>query len=892
MRSLRRLLARAVNFMTRRRADQRLREEMEEHLALQTEENLRAGMPPAEARREALLKFGSVEAITEDYHAEHGLPFVETLFQDLRFGIRMLRRSPGLTCFAVLALGLGLGVNAAIFTVADWFLFRPLAVRNPADLAYLAIQRKGEKEWSNGLSWLDLNDIRAQTSSVFIDVAGALSSNDGLTVDGVTEPMAADYVTGNFFETMGVKPGLGRPLKPSRGEILGRDPVLVLSHLYWKTRFQADSQIIGKTALVNGHPVTIVGVAPEGFHGTDAWTDVQGYLPLGMSTASNSNLLSSQTAQNLLLIARLKPGVHLSNTKPVLDVVANRLASQSAEPERGISLRAFKLTSSGPSGDPEGSPLPKVAGILLMLAALVLLLACANVAGLLIVRGAGRAREVAIRHALGAKRTRIVRQLVLESLPLVIMGCAAGAFLSWIATAALRTIHLAPSLPLVVDSRVDWRVFAYEAGAALLTSALIGIVPALRTSRRDVMESIHMGGHALVGTRQRLRSVTVITQVAISTVLLVVAVLFARSLVSISRVDLGFDSHNVLNLTMDPHLIGYGEAQSAAFYRELLGRVRGLPEIESASLAALVPMGDEADGDDVDVPGLEIADGSKPHGRFNVVSADYFRTMRIPILRGRDFAAADTQHSPFVAIVNETMAKRSWPDRDAIGQVFTLQSDPKQAITVVGIAGNSRNYDFAGPFDSYFYLPLSQHFRSEETLEVRTKLARGDAVHDITNIIHSSVQGMPIFDVQTMTNALDQVNGMLLPQLGAVLTASFGLLGLTLALIGLYGVVSYTASQRTREIGLRMALGAQREAIIRLILHHSFVLVMIGLGIGVVFAFGLTRLVGDFLVGVRPSDPLTYAGVSFLLTSVTLCATYFPARRATVVDPTVALHEE
>jgi predicted permease len=820
---------------------------------------------------------------------------IETVRRDLRYALRSLRKSPGLTVLAVLALGLGIGVNTAVFTIADWFLFRPLAVSDPGALAYLAVRIEGEQSWSNGLSYMDLTDIRAATRSIFDDVAGSFGSTDGLTFDGKTEPMAVDYVTGNFFETMGVRPTLGRLLLRNEGEVAGEDPVLVLSNTYWKTRFHGDLNIIGKTTLVNGHPVTIVGVAPRGFHGTDAWTDAQGYLPIGMAAIDsdrNSNILSDRTARGLLLIARMSGGKHLSDTYSVLEVISHRPAFQFPDSKRGISLRAFKLHPSGPSGDPEGNPLPKLGALFLTLAALVLLLACTNVAGLLLIKGAERAREMAIRQALGARRTRIICQLQIESVLLALMGCGAGIFLAWMATHALSTIHLAPNLPLVVDTSVDWRLFAYVTGVVLLTSVLIGIVPAFRTSGHGVMEVIHRGGYAIAGVHQRLRSIIVISQVGISMVLLVVAGLFARSLTSIARVDLGFDPHNVLNIAMDPHLIGYGPTRGLSFYKELLGRVRGLPAVEAASLAALVPMGNEVDGDDLDVPEYKTADGSKPHGRFNIVSADYFRTMRIPLFRGRDFAATDNDESPFVAVVNQAMAEKLWPNHDAVGKMFALGSDPKHPIEVVGVAKNSRNYDFSGPFDSYFYLPLAQHYRPDETLQVRTKVPPENVARDAVSLIHSLVPDMPAFDVQPMSAALDQVNGMLLPQLGSILTACFGILGIALAIVGLYGVVSYDASQRTREIGLRMALGADRESIIRLIFRHGLLLVLVGVGIGVLFALGVSRFVGSFLVGVQPSDPITYVGVVLILLLVAFSASYFPARRATRVDPMVALRDE
>ncbi len=646
---------------------------------------------------------------------------------------------------------------------------------------------------------------------------------------------------------------------------------------------------------MNGHSVTIVGIAPEGFHGTDSWTDTQGYLPLGMAAIEagvKGDFLTNPQARDLLLIARLKPGVTLRDTQPVLEIVSRRLSFQYEKSDEAIALRAFPLRPSGPSGDPEGDPLPKVAGLFLALAAIVLLLACANVTGLLLVRVAERQREMALRQALGARRARLVGQLLTESVLLAVLGSTAGMLLGWLAAHVLSTIQLGPNLPLVVDPRLDWRVFAYGSGAALLTALVVGIFPALRASRRSLLSTIHEGGYTITDGRQRLRSILVVAQLGASLLLLIVAGLFAHSLADAERVDLGFDPHHVLNLTMDPHEIGYSQAQGLAFYKELLDRVPALPGIQAASLASCVPMGDEVDGDDLEVPGYQPQDDAKPHAHFNAISPRYFDTMGISLLRGRDFRATDNEDTQRVAIVNQEMANRFWPNRNPLGQLFTLANDPKHQIEVVGVTKNSRNYDFAGPAEPYFYMPFTQHYTSAETLQVRTTMAPENIVRSIVDVIHSSASAMPVFRVQTMTSALRGMNGLLLFQFGAVVSTCFGILAMTLAIVGVYGVISYAAGQRTHEIGIRMALGAEQAAIIRMIFRHGLIVIAMGLALGLLLAFAVTRLLGGLLVGVQPSDPLTYASVSVLLTLAALLASYIPARRATRVDPMVALRNE
>jgi predicted permease len=818
------------------------------------------------------------------------------LLLDLRYSLRQLRNKPGFTAVVVITLAVGIGANTAIFSIANWFLFRPLPVRNPAELTYLASQRKGDDGWNNGFSYMDLEDIRTQGASVFANIAGDQPLHtDGLTVNGKTEPMATDYVTGNFFDTMGVRPELGRLILPTEGAVPNGDPVLVLSHSFWTAHFGADPNIVGKNALVNGHPVTIVGIAPEGFHGTVSWIDTQGYLPLGMAvieTGVKGDFLTNRQERDLLLVARLKPGTGLSNTRPVLETISHRPSFQDAKPGEEITLRAFRLQPSGPSGEPEGGPASKVASLFMALAAIVLLIACANVTSLLLVRATVRQREMALRQALGAARARLIRQLLTESVLLAVVGCTAGMLLGWMGSSALSAIRLGPSLPFVVDTHLDWRVFAYGFGAALFTAAAVGIVPALRASRRVLIPTGGQGVHAMADGRQRLRSTLVVAQLGASLPLLIVAGLFAHSLAFAARVDLGFDPHHVLNLTMDPHEMGYGPVQGLAFYNDLLDRVRTLPGIQSASLASCVPMGDEVDGDDLDVPGYQPKDSANPHAYFNTVSSSYFDTMKIPLLKGRDFRATDNEKTRWVAIVNQAMAERFWPNLNPLGQVFTLGNDPKHSIEIVGVAKNSRNYDFAGPIGPYFYMPLPQHYTSAETLQIRTTIAPENAAPGIIDVIHSSVSKMPVFNVQTMTNALRGLNGLLPFQLGAVLTTCCGVLALTLAIVGVYGVISYAASQRTYEIGIRMALGGQPGAIMRMIIRHGLLLIALGLTLGLLLAFAAARLLGGFLVGVQSSDPLTYASVSVLLISAALLASYIPARRATKVDPMVVLRCE
>ncbi|MGH9713637.1 MAG: ADOP family duplicated permease [Candidatus Acidiferrales bacterium] len=827
-----------------------------------------------------------------------GANFFEGILQDVRYALRMLRKSPGFTAVAVLTLALGIGANTAIFSMVDGLVFRPLPVERPGEVVFLTSARRGSGP-GKAFSYPDFADIQKQTADIFSDVSAmGMFAMDGLSVDGNSQSMWPAYVTGNFFRLVGIKPALGRFILPSEGKVAGADPVLVLSYAYWKARFNDDPAIIGKKATVNGHPVTIVGVAPEGFHGLSSLMDFQGYMPLGMAAtlkdAPANFLAARENAQLFGVVARLRPGVNLAEAQAALNVVAQRLSQQYAATDAKMSLHALHLGPTGLVLEPTNPEiLSLVSALFLILAGSVLVLACMNIANLFLARAVAREREMAVRAALGATRARLVRHLFTESVVLALFGCAAGIILGLGGSRTFGSIPLHTSLPIVFDFHFDWRVFAYALGAATLTGVLVGIMPALRAARVDVNEILHEGGRTSTARGGRFRSALVATQVGGSLMLLIIAGLFVRSLEKVQHTNLGFDPNHVFNLTIDPHEAGYDEAQAREFFRTLLDRARSLPGVQSASVASDVPM--ETGGGSVaklKIDGYQPPKGENLIAGYNAVSSGYFEAMRIPLLRGREIQDSDAQNSQRVAIIDQTMANRFWHGEDPIGRRFRTSDDPGHPIEVVGIARNAVELGIFEPDAPFFYVPLFQQYSPTVTLQARSTAAPQLMLDEMTGLVRSLEPSMPVFDVQPMTIALDTLNGFLMFQFAAVLAACLGILGLILAVVGVYGVISYAASQRTHEIGIRIALGAQRMDILQMVLRQGFVIVAVGVVVGILAAAGIARLVGSFLSGVSPLDPLTYLSASLLLAGIALFASYVPARRSMKVDPMVALRYE
>jgi predicted permease len=819
---------------------------------------------------------------------------MHTLKQDVFHGLRLLWKAPAFTVVAALTLALGIGANTAIFSMVSWLLLRPLPVERPMELVELAFQQR-HSNVQNQFSVPEYREIREQSTAHLQDVAAYQIGLDGLSVEHRADRVMTYFVTGNFFSTLGLKPTIGRLLMPGEGDRAGADPVLVLGYAYWKSRFNGDPSVLDKKVLLNGRPFTIVGVGPEGFHGPYAILEAQAYLPLGMRVIEGvpADFMQNRGGRGLVLLAMPRQGVTLDQARAALKVVGQRIASEHPDTNQDFDLQAYLEVRSRPQPDPNNTML-LISSMFLGLAAMVLIVACLNVANIVLVRATTREREMAVRAALGATRGRLIRQLLTESLMLALLGGLAGLALGYAGSRALASIDIQTDLPILFDFTFDWRVFGYGLAAAVLTGALVGIVPALRASRRDINAILHQGGRSVVGAGARIRTALVIGQIAGSLTLLVVAGLFTRSLQAAQRTNLGFDPSHVANFYMDPTQIGYDAVQTGAFYTSLLDRVRALPGVEAAATASGAPMGYYNNGDSVSVDGYQPPPGQpRPSSNYLIISTDYFRTLRIPVVSGRQFILADDAQAADVAIVNQTFADKYWPKQDPIGRTFRMDSDARHAaLRVVGVTANARYNGITGEIPSVFYIPFAQHV-SEGSLQALQVRVAGDAAAQIPTVerlIATMAPDLPVFDVKTMTQALDTLNGLMVFELGAGLAAVLGVLGLILSVIGVYGVISYSAAQRTQEIGVRMALGARPADVLWMVLRHGSTVVAVGLVLGLFCALGVGRLIRPFLV-IDPADPLTYLTVSGLLGTVALAACYIPARRSTTVDPIAALRQ-
>jgi len=819
-----------------------------------------------------------------------------TFWQDVRSAFRMLAKSPTLTVIVILTLALGIGANTAIFGVVNRILLRPLPVQSPNEITVLAAKVQGDTLGIYTLSYSQLMDFRKQVG-VFSDLFGYQNDLGGLSVAGKPNQFFYCLVTGNYFSTLGLQPALGRFFLPSEGEAGGKDPYIVLGYSYWQKRFGGDRGVVGKQALINGQEATIIGVAPKGFQGTQFAINFDGYVPLNMmSPADAATFWTDRGARSLVVMGRLKPGTSLMQAQSSANVITARMAEQYPATDKGVSVQLIPERFARPQPFVNNHNIvPFIAGIFLLLAGLVLLLACMNVANILLVRATMRQREMAIRAATGASRGRLIRQLLTESIVLAILGGLGGVVVGRWASGSITSLLPPSRFPIGLDFGFDWRVFAYAMGAALLTGMLMGVWPAIRGGRADVNVVLHSGGRSDAAgvSRHRVRSALVIVQVAGSLVLLIVAGLFVRTLMQAQHAYLGFDVEHVLNVTLDPKEVGYDETRTKTFYHDLEERARALPGVESASLAFSVPMGAVNDGSSIYIEGRTLTPGQPPPVViYNHVDAPYFDTVRIPLVRGRAFRDSDDDKAPLVAIVDQAMAQQFWPNEDPIGKRFSLKGATGPWVEIVGVTADGKYVFIGWDKEAYFFIPLAQSSTSYRTLQLRTSGSPENLTSQVQSVVRSLDPNMPVSDVETMKHSLQGGNGLFIFQVGATLAAGLGLLGLTLAVVGVYGVVSFAASQRTHEIGIRVALGANRGDIQRLVLQQGLVLVIAGVISGLVLAWVLTRSMATLLLGVSPTDALTYVTGTLLLAGIGVWACYAPARRAMRVDPMVALRHE
>jgi predicted permease len=819
-------------------------------------------------------------------------------WKDIQYAFRTLTKNPGFAIIGIVTLALGMAVNTTVFSVVNGLILRPLPVPHPEQVTALSLQQAGDSTAQN-FSYQDYLDLRNQPES-FSDVFGYRVSLVGIAVDGKGDHAIISRVTGNYFSALGISPALGRLILPTEGQSMGADPILVLGYSYWQKRFGGDPNIVGKKVQVNDTILTVIGVAPEEFHGTYAFLNMDGYAPFSAPVGEGGQEAlekdwTQRSSRFMNLMGRLKPGASLQQARATMAVAAQRVAQQHPETEKGISILITpeKLARFGPDPD---NQIPLVAAAFMILASLVLFVACFNIANVLLVRATVRQREMAIRAALGAGRGRLVRQHITESLLLALFGGCAGLVLANWATGTISSMPLGTTLPIQIDFHPDARVFLYALAAVLLTGIIVGIMPGLRIARTDVNSILHEGGRGSSdGPRRHLaRNSLVVAQVTGSMVLLIVAGLFVRSLGKAQNIPLGINTSHILNLSLDVKQIGYSEVHGREFYRELDSRLNALPGVIAVAEGYSIPMGYISADENVTIAGHPIEAGKQPPNvLYNRVSPNYFDTLQIPLLQGRTFTFADNEKAPGVAVITQAMAKKFWPSEEAIGKHFRMEGSGAKDLEVIGVLqdGKYRSLTEDPPLP-FFYVPFSQNYDGFRVIHVKTSAAPESVAPQVQEQVRALAPNLPIAEMQTMTQAMQGINGFFLFRFGAQLSSVMGFLGLILAVIGIYSVVSYAAARRTQEIGIRIALGASRAIILKMVLKQGLAVVGIGLVIGLGVALAGTRLLADLFVGIKPTDPLTFAGVAILLAGVALLACWIPAHRATRVDPLIALRHE
>jgi putative ABC transport system permease protein len=804
---------------------------------------------------------------------------MNTLWQDLRFGFRMLRKSPVFTTVAVIALALGIGANTAIFSVVNAVLLSPLPFGNPDRLVMIWENDTQEGNPRNQVAPANYIDFRERNRT--FEQLAFLTQTAGVNLTGGDQPerIESSAVSANFFSLLKVQPVLGPGFRPE-DEKPDAEPVVVLSYGLWQRRFGGDTNIIGKTLTIEGQSASVVGVAPRGFQFPEK-AEMWGPMPLAGEDAK------VRARHSLLVIGRLKPDATLAEAKADLSTIASQLATEYPETNtgRGATLLTIKDQL---VGDVQPALI-----ILLGAVGFVLLIACANVANLSLARGAARQKELAVRLTLGATRGRLVRQLLTESVLLSLMGGVLGLLLAVWGIDFL--LALGPTkVPRIEGVRLNWMVLGFTMSLSVLTGIIFGLVPALQASKPDLNESLketERGASGGVG-RVRARGLLVISEVALALVLLIGAGLLIKSFVRLQRVELGFNPENVLTMQLSLPFANYKEPnQVTAFYTQLTERVRHLPGVQAVGIVSRLPLAGDRSTSSLAIEGRPVETGKSPEAHFRIITPDYFRAMGMVLRDGREFTADDRADAPPVVIINETVARTFWPGEQALGKRVKLGPNPNSPwVTVVGVVNDARNFGLDAEAKSEVYVSYLQNPPNRVRLVVRTGPDPTSVLAAIKREIQMMDKDLPVAQVRTMEQLLGEAVAQ--RRLNMVLLAVFSSVALLLAAVGLYGVMAYSVTQRTHEIGVRMALGAQSADVMRLIVGQGMVLTLIGVGTGIVGAFLLTRVMSGLLYGVSATDPVIFGSIALLLTAVAFLACYLPARRASKVDPMVALRYE
>lgn len=880
-----------------RRREESLENEIQDYVEREARLNIEAGMPPEEARFAAQRKLGSASLVKEETREPWGWGWAERLWQDLRYGWRMLFKNPGFTLVAVVSLAIGIGANSAMFSLADALILRPLPVPRPSEVVTVGFNASVSGFGSIVASYRDYLDFR-NTSKSFGGLVAYTSYSFGFgkSPDAMPQMKMGMLVTGNFFSVLGVPPELGRAFRDDEDQVPGRDAVVILGHDLWEKDFGADPSILGKKLRLSGIEFTVVGVAPERFTGLDLYFRPAFFVPVAMWPRFVSDPkvkpLEARDFRELFVKGRLKPGVTVAQAQAELEGIAKALEREYPETNknRSVAVRTElqkRLEQSPPDAE--------IAAMLIVLAMGVLLVACANVAGLLLSRAPVRAREMALRLAIGAGRPRLIRQLLTESLLVAIAGGLLGLAVGYAGVNFLSRLQPPTDLPIQMSVQLDQRALLFSLTVSLLSAIFFGLAPAIQTTRTDVISGLRTAGAETPHRRRLLgRNALVVGQVALSLVLLMVSTFIYRGFQQVLGAGPGFRTDHVLMMSFDPSLLRYNEAQTQQFYRQVVERARSVAGIKSAALASAAPM----DPEDLSLgswsvlpEGYQLPKGQDNGSVFgSIADENFFDTMDVRITRGRGFRPADNKSSPLVAVINEQLAKRYWPGRDPLGKRFHLDSSDGPWVEIVGVTKTLKYLWIAEAPTEFLYLPLAQHPQSRMLLLAQSSGDAASLAEPLRQMVRELDANQPVYGVRTFDDfyrykAVGQPNVIIRT------VAAMGLMGLVLAMVGLYGLVAYAATRRSREIGIRMAIGAARGTVLRMVLRQGLVLALTGIGIGLAASIGAERLLRAIFESYG-TDFVTYLLVAPVLLAVTALAVYIPARRASRIDPMRVLRYE
>ena len=879
MKALKRIFSRLLTSATRRQDEARLSEELEAHLQMQAAENVRAGMPPAEARRQAVLKFGPIEAIKDGYRDEQRLPLLDDFLQDVRYTVRQLRRSPVFTLTATISLAMGIGANAAVFTIVERLLLRPLPVSNPHELVYVTDERILTQA-SPRFSYPFYSVVRQNRVLIGVAARSALGLN--AMVNGQTVRANGELVSGNYFEVLGATTDVGRPLVREDDGTPGAHAVAVISRPFWKRAFASDPAIAGRTVLLNDHAFTIVGVSANRFTGTDVGQPTDIWIPLSMQRQVGRDLLTEARTNWLEMIGRLRSGHRRDQAAHQLNRDVQQRASELPREE----FVRLVLTPGDKGSSPARGEQHTALLVTFALTGLALALASVNVACLAAVRSAARAREMAIRLAIGARRSRLQRQLLTESLVLAALGATAALVIApWTA----RALVTAYSARLAIELTPDPRVVVFVLLTSILSGLAVALVPivALRQVRLTQGSESSGAGLGRASRRPTAHDAVVTLQIAGALSMLISAALLIQSLQGFNSVDPGFRADNLLLASLDPRAAGYESNRIDGFWRAALERIEHIPGVQSVSLARTVPLAPGRQRQ----PWVNPTSGDKAEIDTNFVGPRYFHTLGIPVLSGRDFNDDDGRASRLVVIVNERLAQAFWPQQDPIGKGLRILDSGNAAAEVIGVVRDVKYRDLRGEAGPMLYRSLLQTRSTDSmVLHVRTAEEPGLLVGPLRQAIQDVDGNVPLFEVTTLAAQLDASFAQ--TRQAALLAGSFGVLALLLSGIGVYGVTALAVSRRTRDIGIRMAFGAQHRHIIQAIGSRVVALITVGLCLGLMGSLAFSRMTGTLLFGVSTGDAATFASMAAVLALMALLALFVPLRAATRLDALAAIRHE